>query len=395
MISVQEASDIISSNLFIPEKEIVAIENCLGRVLAEAIVADRDFPSFDRATMDGIALDAVGFHAGNLSFKIEGIQAAGQPAGELTSNLNCFEIMTGAMLPEGTNTVVRYEDVEISNNIAFIKNKTVNVGENIHFRGLDAKQDAVLLEQGTKLKAAEVALLASVGKAEVPVKAHPRIAIISTGDELISIDESPLPYQIRMSNSYALQAALTEMGFTSSRFHLADDEQILKAELHELLLEHDVLILSGGVSKGKFDFIPTVLQSLGVEKLFHQVSQKPGKPMWFGKSEEAFVFALPGNPVSTFMCFHRYVKPWLQKSLGLNTSFAKSILAKDFSFKPSLTYFLQVKIENQNGKLMAYPLAGGGSGDFINLKEVDGFLELPADKNEFKEGEVYPLIQFR
>lgn len=174
-----------------------------------------------------------------------------------------------------------------------------------------------------------------------------------------------------------------------------DNEAEIKKLLDDLVLKFKVIILSGGVSKGKFDFIPSSLESLGVKKLFHTISQRPGKPMWFGASEKNIVFALPGNPVSTFMCFYRYVKPWIEKSLGLESNFQKAVLAEDFKFRPQLTYFLQVKIKNENGSLMAYPVAGGGSGDFANLKDVDGFLELPLEMTEFKKGSVFNYFPFR
>jgi molybdopterin molybdotransferase len=405
MISVTEATQIIESNLFKPKKEVVKLERATGRIVAESIFADRDFPPFNRATMDGIAIDAKTFQLGRKLFSVEGIQAAGQPAATLSNNQNCFEIMTGAMLPNGTNAVVRCEDVEIENGIVSIKISTVNEGDNIHFKGMDARENSVLIEVGTKLSQAEIALLASVGKTSIAVFSYPTIAIISTGDELVSIDRKPLSHQIRTSNSHAIQSALIEMGCHSTLFHLTDNEDILKTELDKIASDFDVIILSGGVSKGKFDFVPAVLESLGIKKMFHQVSQKPGKPMWFGHSPrprresgdetDVFVFALPGNPVSTFMCFHRYVKPWLLKSWGVEATNQQAVLARDFSFKPALTYFLQVKVKNEAGKLMAYPVAGGGSGDFVNLKEVNGFLELPAEKNEFKAGEAYSFIQFR
>ncbi len=176
---------------------------------------------------------------------------------------------------------------------------------------------------------------------------------------------------------------------------MADNKNELEEKLKVILAEYELIILSGGVSKGKFDFVPQVLESLGVKKLFHQVSQRPGKPMWFGCSEKNTVFALPGNPVSTFMCFHRYLKPWLIRSLQSEIKNQSAILATDFNFTPALTYFLQVKIKNENGKLMAYPMVGGGSGDFVNLKDVDGFLELLLERSDFQKGESFPLILFR
>lgn len=395
MISVQEATSIILSNLFQPKTIKVNLTKCLGKILAEPILTDRDFPPFDRSTMDGIALHFDSFQNSNREFAIESIQAAGEPEKKLSSTANCIEIMTGAMLPEGTDTIVPYEHLEIVNGKAKIITSKLVKSQNIHQRGIDAKHGQTLLESGTSISPAEVALLASVGKSQVSVYKLPKAAIISTGNELVDVDQIPLSQQIRKSNSYALQAALLEMNCTSTLFHLADNEEELRRELTKIILEFDLIILSGGVSKGKFDFVPKVLESLGVQKQFHQISQKPGKPMWFGLSDSKFVFALPGNPVSTFMCFHRYVKPWLLKSLGTEAPFQKAILSKDFSFKASLTYFLQVRLANDEGKWMAHPIVGGGSGDFVNLKEVDGFLELPLDKNEFKAGEAFDYIGFR
>jgi molybdopterin molybdotransferase len=303
--------------------------------------------------------------------------------------------MTGAMLPEGTDTIIPYEQLEINQEHATIVTKQVVKGQNIHFQGSDVKKDQLLLDVGTMITPAEIALLASIGKTSVLVFRAPKFVIISTGNELVDIDQIPLPYQIRKSNSYALQAALAELGMASELLHLADNQDQLKTEIKQALLDFDVLLLSGGVSKGKFDFVPSALESLGVHKLFHQVSQKPGKPMWVGKVGNKFVFALPGNPVSTFLCFHRYVKLWLLQSMGAKSPVSKAILSKDFSFKADLTYFLQVKLSNVEGRLLAEPIAGGGSGDFVNLKEVNGFLELPREKSEFEMGEAYPLVSFR
>jgi molybdopterin molybdotransferase len=177
---------------------------------------------------------------------------------------------------------------------------------------------------------------------------------------------------------------------------MPDREDVLRDTLREIVSTFDILILSGGVSKGKFDFIPKVLESIGLKKKFHQVSQRPGKPFWFGVSDSGKVaFALPGNPVSTYMCFYRYIKPWALKSIGLSTEFDPVFLAKDFPFPPKLTFFLQVDVKNEKGKMMAYPAMGGGSGDFANLKNVSGFVELELEKTEFKAGDLVPFIPFR
>lgn len=394
MVSVGEAEKIILGHVFKPGKEFIPLERANGRSIAAEVTADRDLPPFDRATMDGIAISFQSFQQGQTVFAIEGLQAAGQPSQVLTDASHCFEIMTGAPLPRGTETVIPYEDVQIDHGIATISDAPV-ARQNVHRQGSDAKKGDVLLSPPFAVSPAEVALMASVGISSVEVFKNPVAAVISTGDELVDVTQMPLPHQIRKSNSYALASSLGRMGCGAHLFHLTDDEKALTTRLKEILDTYELVILSGGVSKGKFDFVPKVLEQLGVERLFHQVTQRPGKPMWFGRSEKNTVFALPGNPVSTFMCFHRYIKPWLEKSLGMKSHRHFAILTSDYTFPPSLTYFLQVKVENVNGKLKATPNTGGGSGDFANLKEVDGFLELPLERSEFKAGEVFRLIPFR
>jgi molybdopterin molybdotransferase len=396
MISVNEASHLILSHLFQGVIVKSTLEECVGQVLGEPIFADRDFPPFDRVTMDGIAILFESFKNGQRSFQISGTHAAGDKNLELIDPTTCFEVMTGAVLPVGTDTVIRYEDISINNGVATINLNNIEQGQSIHVRGQDARQGELLLSPGMVLSPAEIALLASVGKSMVAIQSFPNTAIISSGDELVEIDQLPLPHQIRRSNNYAIQSAMSAMGWSGTNYHLPDDKNILITEIRSIMETNDVLILSGGVSKGKFDFIPAVLEELGVKKIFHQVSQRPGKPFWFGVSTEGkIVFALPGNPVSTFMCFHRYVKPWVEKNFGIKPKEQFAVLATDFSFAPKLTYFLQVAVRNEHGKLVAYPNAGGGSGDFANLKGIDGFLELPLDKTEFKAGEVFPLFLFR
>jgi molybdopterin molybdotransferase len=392
MVSVAEAEKIILSQLFKPAQKLIPLSESIGKILAEQILADRDLPPFHRATMDGIA---IAFSESQQDFFVEGICAAGQPQQRLSDPRNCFEIMTGAPLPIGTDTVIPYEQIKIENKVAKIQAAELMKGLNVHWQGSDAKKNEMLLTPPLKISPAEISLLASVGKSEVMVYEHPRIALLSTGDELVDINQIPLPHQIRKSNTFALQAALRQLGFESFLFHVSDQEQKVNDQLSELISQFEIIILSGGVSKGKFDFVPQVLDSLGIKKLFHTISQRPGKPMWFGRSEKNFVFALPGNPVSTFMCFYRYVKPWLEKSLGQENNFREAILAEDFKFAPALTYFLQVKVKNENGMLKAFPIMGGGSGDFANLKEVDGFLELPLNQNDFKSGSVYSFYKFR
>lgn len=394
MITVQQATEIIQEVAFRPGAKKVHIANATGYVLAEKVSADRDMPPFHRATMDGIAISFDEYQKGKREFAIEGVQAAGDKQQSLKDKRGCFEIMTGGMLPEGTDTVVRYEDITINDKRATI-NVAIERNQSVHFRGIDAIKGEVLLGPGTLISPAEIALLASVGKSEVLVYDVKPIAIISTGDEVVPIESMPAMYQIRRSNGISIASALSEMKIESVISHLPDDPDILEKEISSILKLHDVIIISGGVSKGKFDFIPGILEKLGIKKIFHQVKQRPGKPFWFGRSETKTVFALPGNPVSTFLCFHRYIKPWIEGGLGIVSKNAKAMLAEDYTFKPELTYFLQVKIDLSHGTLSATPDAGEGSGDFVNLRDVDGFIELPSDRSEFKKGELLPYISFR
>jgi molybdopterin molybdotransferase len=396
MVSVTTATEIILKNLHKPKVGSVDLQDAVGKVLAEEITADRDFPPFDRVAMDGIAIEFASWKEGHSQFRITDVQAAGDPQKHLLHADTCLEVMTGAMLPVGADTVIRYEDIEIKEGVATVIIADVQAGQHIHRQAQDAKKESVLLRPHQVLSAAEVALLASVGKEKVAVFLFPRTAVVASGDELVAVNENPAPYQIRRSNSYALQAAMKALGGEAASFHLIDKKDVLLTSLRTLIDAHDLIVLSGGVSKGKFDFIPEVLEELGIQKLFHQVTQRPGKPFWFGVSDTGkVVFALPGNPVSTYMCFYRYIKPWLLKSMGLDVQHVSAILANDFIFQPRLTYFLQVSVMNEGGKLMAYPDAGGGSGDLANLKNVDGFLELPEDRSAFKSGEFFPFISFR
>jgi len=396
MVTVQQAEQIILSKCFTPGTITIPLAQAVGKVLAEEVLADRDFPPFNRVAMDGIAILFDRYTSGQREFKIEGVQAAGETIKKLADQQHCFEVMTGAVLPSGTDTVIRYEDVTIDLGKAHIDINTVSRGQHIHRQGQDARKSEVLLEANTLISPAEVALLATVGHAQVKVLAYPKTAIIASGDELIPVEENPLPHQIRRSNTYAIEAGMRVMGWEGKQFHFPDNREILKDELTKVLADYDVIILSGGISKGKFDYIPEVLQECGIKTDFQHVSQRPGKPFWFGTSASGkIVFALPGNPVSTFMCFYKYIRPWFFKSLGVPEKKLVAVLAQDFSFEPKLTCFLQAKLEQEGGRLMAYPNVGGGSGDFANLKDVNGFLELPFEKSSFKAGEVYPFIPFR
>lgn len=397
MITVQAATDIVLQNTYDFGAESIPLEQAIGRILAENLSADRDFPPFDRVTMDGIAIHFDTFVAGQRDFKIEGLQAAGAPQLTLEKTTHCLEVMTGAMLPQGTETVVRYEDLDIVEGIATIKIAEIEAGQNIHKRGSDRRQGDLLVPSNRLISPAEIGVAATVGKAHLQVKKLPRVIIISTGDEIVDVTETPLAHQIRSSNAHTIQSLLTRWRIQATRLHLPDDRDATVEGLRQALKNFDVLILSGGVSMGKLDYVPEALSTLGVEKLFHKVQQRPGKPFWFGKtSAGTTVFALPGNPVSSFMCAVRYVEPWLCKSLGLPIVPQFAIINETIIFKPNLTYFLQVQLStDETGRMLASPLEGGGSGDLANLTEADGFLELPQGQEVYEIGEVFRFWNYR
>ena len=395
MISVQEAQKIVLKNRLDFGSEKIPFIKSVGRVLKEDILADRDFPPFNRVSMDGIALDYTSFKNGERAFFIEGIQPAGSPQISLSNNKNCIEVMTGAVLPANTNVVIRYEDVLIEHGIAKIQIEEVSYFQNIHEKGKDRKEGDILIQKNKLIAASEIGVLATVGSSKVMVAKQPKVMIISTGDELVGVNETPLDHQIRMSNVYTLVSLLDRLHVSSKTDHISDDKPILKKKIKEYLKEFDVLLFSGAVSKGKFDFLPEVFKELGVEKLFHKVSQRPGKPFWFGQMKTCRLFAFPGNPISTFANCLAYFYPWYFKSLGVNTTEETAILTENVSFKPNLTYFLQVKLTHKNGHLLATPIKGNGSGDLASLVNSDAFIQLPKDKNEYKKGENYPIIRYR
>lgn len=397
MIKVEEAERIVLEEARDFGVESIPFANALGRILAENLVADRDFPHFDRVTMDGIAISFRAYEKGCRTFRIKATQAAGEPALKLEEESDCVEIMTGAVLPVSADTIIRYEDLEISNGMARVLVEAVVQGQNLHFKGKDKKQGEVIAEASQRVTPALLNAATSVGATALKVKKLPKVVVLSTGDELVEVTENPLPYQIRKSNSYTIQAALRQFNIAADLLHLPDAPETIRTNMQQCLQKYDVILLSGGISKGKFDFVPQVLETLKVKKLIQHVQQRPGKPFWFGKHPAgALVFAFPGNPVSTFMCLYRYFLPWLEASLNLKVPKFFAQLATDFSFKPELQYFLQVKLKcNEKGILVAEPIAGNGSGDLTNLVEADAFLELPAETSFFKAGEAFRIWPFR
>jgi molybdopterin molybdotransferase len=395
MITVEEAEKIIYSQQRDFGSEKIPFTESLNRVLAGDIKADRDLPPYDRVTMDGIAIRYEAIQKGIKSFTIKTIQAAGDTPVNIDKIDECIEIMTGAALPWTTDTVVRYEDIVISDKKAHLQTQNLRKRQNIHFKGSDRKKDEIIVPAHQIITPAIIGTLAAVGSKDVSVKKIPKLAVVSTGDELVNADNKPSPFQIRKSNDYSIEATLKKYSLQPDLLHLPDNAEIIKKEIETYLKNYDVLIFSGGVSMGKFDFLPKVLQELSVQLLFHKVEQRPGKPFWFGSYGTKLIFAFPGNPVSAFLCLHRYFLPWLQTCLCIPPSKIFAALGEDIGFEPPLTYFPQVKLQTSvEGKLIAHPVKGNGSGDFSSLVGANAFMELPADRTFFKKGEVFRAWPF-
>lgn len=394
MISVEEAQQKISDRLVPLPSEVVPIESANRRVLAEPLRSDRDLPPFNRSTFDGIALSYTAIEKGQRDFPITGTAYAGSPQATLADSQSCIEIMTGAPLPDLADCVVKIEDINIDAGTATLSEKVeLSRGHGIHAQGSDCPSGKILLEPGCRLSAKELSIAASIGCSRLLVFKIPRISIITTGDELVDVSASPLPHQIRRSNDLALQFALESAGYHNiDRLHIPDNVAETEATIESLLKTTDVLILAGGVSKGKRDFLPEALENSGVRKAFQWVSQRPGKPMWFGDldhgSGRTIVFALPGNPVSCFTCLHRFVIPALNEITSQSPQppvFAK--LTTEYHFRPPLTLFLPVLLSSdKSGRSWAEPLPFNTSGDYISVAKTQGFLQLASTDSVFEMG---------
>lgn len=400
MITVRQAELILFRNVVTYPSIRVSLDEAFGQVLREDVRADRDLPPFDRATMDGIAVNSAAFAKGVRAFPVEGLQKAGSPALSLRSRNACLEITTGAVMPKGCDCVIPVEYVEMDGRAAKVRDEfQIRPGVNVHLKGSDARKGDILLRAGCRLSTSRVGVAAAVGKSRVLVSKTPAVALVGTGDELVEIDQPVKPFEIRRSNTRALAAGLALNGYTDvKRFHIRDDQKKLRAGLKKILRKYDVVILSGGVSMGKLDFVPGILEELGVKVLFHRVRQRPGGPLLFGKTSDGKpVFGLPGNPVSTQICFYRYVLAYLNKAAGLPPCPEYYVvLSEPTEVKTASTHFLPVTIRStKDGRLNATQVSPQNSGDFVSLTKSDGFIELPAGAFHLRKGSVqrfYPWV---
>ncbi len=369
MINPNEALNLIQ-DLIVPQKvQKIAIQDALGLILAEDLRADRDFPPFNRAMMDGIAIKNIALK----KWPIQDIAFAGEPQKHLRNSDAAIEIMTGAPVPLECSSIIKIEDivfVDIAGEkwAEYVGKDLLNPGQFVHTQASDCKQNDLILSSGTKIGPVEIAIAATIGKSELNVFKKPGIAIFSTGDEIVAIHEKPEAHQIRSSNSVMLESVLKSHGFSTTVAHMKDEKSVVAKSLESALEKHEILLLSGGVSAGKKDFIPEVLAELGFKPLFHKIAQKPGKPLYVGnRADGKLVFAFPGNPISTLTCFWIYFLPWLLgNKLILSTIPVVNLPASN----PKLDQWLPVKIKGYQ----AETLKNNGSGDLFHWKFADGLL---------------------
>lgn len=384
------------------EAETGPLLECINRVLAVSVAADRDQPPFDRSTRDGFAVRAKDASRTAALRIIGQIRAGERWQGEALERGCAIEIMTGAPMPEGADAVVMVEHVEVGGGaLRLAEGRSIRAGENIVPRGSEAKAGDVVLPRGTSVAAAEIALAAACGLSGLFVYRKPRLAIVATGDELVDLDETPADQQIRNSNSYGLAALVAEAGGDAVRLPIARDR---RDDLEKIILQarrSDLLLLSGGVSMGKYDLVEEVLHAMGAEFFFTGVKMQPGKPVVFGRLPASgdfpaqYFFGLPGNPISTQVTFHCFVAPMLRIMAGALASpprFAQATLAEDVAGKPGLTRVLPSHLAYDRARPEVRIVAWQGSGDLAANARANCYTVLPPDRERFAAGDVITIL---
>jgi molybdopterin molybdotransferase len=391
MISVKEALSIILSQSRSFGSTTIRISEATGRVLAEDIHADRDYPPFHRAIMDGFALRSVDFLANGIRiYEIIDELFAGGTSTMKPQEGHCLRIMTGSATPIDYDAIIRIEDCIVNGNQVTFNISALKKGQNIARQGEDAKADTLIMTKGTHLLAPQVAALAVTGRSEVLVYQQPKIAVISTGDEVIPVGKEVQPHQIRDSNSYALASFLHQYGITISYNALVPDNKDLLSKAIKDVLAYDVVIFSGGVSMGEADFVPEVLVDCGVQSLFHKVKIKPGKPIWFGKLPSGgVVFGLPGNPMSCQVCYKVFIEPFLRQCSGLNKTRTLQLpLLVDKKKNINLDQYFPCVFDEGGIR----PDVINGSGDITSTLYSDGLALHPLEADDLVKGDRLDFI---
>jgi molybdopterin molybdotransferase len=378
----------ISAERGTPASEIVALDDALGRILAEDVPADRDQPPFPRVTRDGFAVRAADVVAATpgaaVPLTVIGEAPPGAPFPGTVGPRQCVEIMTGAALPAGADAVVMVEHTERPGASSVAIGRAVAAGENVVARGSELAAGAVALPARHRLDPSALGLLASVGCARPPVFARPRVAIVTTGDELVELEETPRPAEIRNSNRHSLAAQIARAGGTPRPTRIArDDREALRAVIEEALPGADLLLLSGGVSMGKYDFVEDVLAALGGRVVFDGVAIRPGKPLVFGRVRGVPFFGLPGNPLSTIVTFELFVRPALALLGGADAAplqFLQAPLVEAYHQRAMpLTVFVPARLDSSERVTAVRPVSSQGSGDLAAMARAECLMVLEPD----------------
>jgi len=388
MPSFEEARKIILDSVIPLGAENVEILAALGRVLAEDIAAPWDMPLFDNTAMDGYAVHSEDCREPSI-LRIAGFLPAGGFRSEPVGRGTAVRILTGAPIPPDADAVVPFEETEDHDDQVTVK-KRVKPGDNIRFKGEDVKQGEIILPAGTVLRSSEISMLASFGKLFIPVHRRVRVAILSTGDELVEPGEPLAPGKIINSNSLALAASVSQAGAIPVMLGIArDNRESLREKLSEGL-RADVLITSAGVSAGDCDYVRDVLDELMVKQVFWKVDIKPGRPTAYAMRDGKPIFSLPGNPVSSLLTFEEFVRPALLKMMGhrrVLRPFVSATLRDEIRKKPGRVNFVRVAIERENGELFARSPGKQDTGYLKTLLLADGIAVIPSDRGDLSAGE--------
>ncbi len=397
MVTYEQARQIVIDQLRTKKSPrataVVNIWEALGFVLAQQVKADREYPPFDRSTRDGYAVRAADATQG-ADLRYAGEIKAGDTVTAPLARWTCVQIMTGAAVPPGADAVVMIEQARREGDKVHFDRDT-RPGQNFVPRGSEAKASQAILTPGTRLGFAELALAAQVGQTELLCATKPRVGILSTGDEVVLVDQKPGPFQIRNSNIVSLAAQTKLAGGEPILLGNASDRlDILRAKI-ERGLKEDVLVMSGGVSMGKYDLVETVLKDMGAEFFFDSVAIHPGKPAVFGRCRDTFVFGLPGNPVSTMVTFELFVTAAIDLLNGAAPRalpLVQAMLGEDLKQKPGLTHFLPALAEWRRSIPEVKPVKWQGSGDVAALAHANCFLVVPADCDQLGAGDSVSIL---
>ena len=390
MQSIQNALQLILSNKRNFGTEFVSIHDCLDRILAADIFADRDYPPFNRATMDGYAIISQDINIGkNNLLKITDTIHAGEAKQFALESGNCIKIMTGAPVPQRANAVIRIEDTHINGNEIHFNVKQLKENQNIALQGEDAKKGDLLIKKGTKLNPNSISLLAVTGHAKLEVYKLPNIAIVSTGNEIVAVESVIQPHQIRDSNVHTLKNSLLNYCISAIQTALIVDDKIALTNTLSELLNTDIIIISGGVSKGDADYVPEILKHLGVIEIFHRVSIKPGNPLWFGKMPNGgVVFGLPGNPISVQVGYKVFIESFIRKCFDMEPIEPIFLpLLGEKSKKSNFTEYFPCKLTHENKKSGLAINKMNTSGDISTTNNSDGIAIHPSKKQTIEKGE--------